>query len=228
MACSGTSTSPERSVEPARPAPEILEPEQPEATSEETPDAASARCAPQDVSSFTHVWKPPAPRQKVCTQEQLDAIVPCALGYGTEAECARFMSGGPQADIACARCIVTREEASAWGAVVRTPSRELFLNTEGCVALLEPARLPCAKDMHGAQACVKQACSACFTDPSASNTEKTSCSETAARGGCKPRVDRDVLCTASIQQAASPAAVCIVDGFSVDAFLKIAPVFCGP
>ena len=190
-------------------------------------DAGDPRCAPRDVSTYEPDWKPPAPRQHVCTDEQLVALASCELGGGKASECARFLTGGPAEDLACKSCVVTRSTAAAWGPVVHTPEKHVFLNMGGCVALLEPDRAQCGEDDRAASGCVAAAClDTCFSDATTSKDSKIACSTAASEGGCQTYVNRDVQCQLEITDAHSPAEICLTT-FDDAGFTTVGRAFCG-
>ena len=225
VACStttvtGGSTTTTDPAAPERPAP--AEPGPPAAV-----DAGDPRCAPQDVSTFEPEWKPPTPRQHVCTDEQLLAITPCALGGGTQEECARFLPGGVPEDLACTKCVATSSTADTWGATIHTADKHILLNTGGCIALTEPARADCGIAANAAEACVHAACNAmCFADPTTNPDDQYNCSNAAALGGCQQYVEKDVFCVGAMNDANSPGAGCRVS-FDEGGFRTIARIFCG-
>jgi hypothetical protein len=223
MGCSSSTTPAPAPTSEAQPAPSGTT----DASSETVPKASDPRCSPHDVSSFEPIWKPPAPRQHVCTEEQLVAITPCALGYGTEEQCARFLPGGPAVDTACTKCVVSGVRDPTWGATVHTADKRIFLNDAGCIALLEPDREQCAKDKQAAKDCVDAACYAtCLSDPKISEADHLACSNAAALEGCQSYVERSTVCRLSLMQAQSPASACLVD-FDEAGFRTVARIFCG-
>lgn len=182
-------------------------------------------CSPKDVSQQQISTKPARPRQRVCSDEQLKAIAPCALGYGTKDECARFISG-PKEDTDCTRCISSRAEDPSWGAVVRE-GKMVFLNWTGCVELLDPSYAECSRVMREAISCVNAACNECFLSPSESPADQAGCASAAAKGGCQLIHEKSLTCRASIAATQSPAEVCLTDTWEVSDFLRVAPAFCG-
>ena len=226
MACSSAPAreTPTSAVEPAQPTPPA---EETDAGAPPAPKASDPHCVPKDVSAYQPNWKPPAPRQHVCTDEQLVAITPCASGQSGAAGCTRFLADGTADDLACANCVKTRDSDPTWGATVKLADKRIFLNSAGCIALVDPTREPCAKAEQAANECTNLACySTCFANPRVSEADKLACGEGAALGGCKPYVDRAVLCRVSIDESHSPAAACFV-AFDDPGFRTVAALFCG-
>ena len=193
-----------------------------------SPSPKDARCLPKDVAAYALQWKPPAPRQHVCTDEQIAAITPCATGHSGAPICStRFAAAGTAEDLACERCVLTHDSDATWGATVHLADRRIFLNSAGCIALLEPSREACARDEQATHECVAVACYAgCFTNPKISESDKNACAEAAALGGCKPYAERATLCRVSLGQSHSAAEACLVE-FDDAGFQTIARLFCG-
>lgn len=198
---------------------------------------ASATCAPGDVTSFTPSFHPPSgAHQAKCTAAQIDAFYTDCLADGaTAATCAPFGKDGGADDHACAACLVSRAGDAAYGPIVVFPlsaGSAIETNFAGCVALVDPSAVDCAKKYQAGVECEHAACDAvCRGDDAASFEQYSGCRGAANVGACNAYTKAGQCALALDADAGDGGATsrCLFAGTTFEALYRaIAPLFCGP
>jgi len=170
----------------------------------EIPDAGSApacahldgnACNP-DVPGFQPVWRPPVPRQSTCTVPQVIEFIDACYGPGaTTAACSAFESASING--ACLSCLVTDDlTATGLGPIIDEPAADVIsTNQAGCLALLDPCQIGCARAINAARECAEEACSNC----TAASSGWYACQTEAQKCSCKPYNDQVTACTNALQ-----------------------------
>jgi len=171
------------------------------------PDAGVApACAVHDANAcnpntpgFVPVWRPPL-RKIACTAPQVIEYVAACFGPGaSDATCASFTEDPMNA--ACYQCMFTNDRtASNLGPIINESGiGVLYTNEPGCLALVDPCEIDCAKALDAARQCLEDACSNCeraTSDWYACQTEAEGCS-------CLPYQNAAAACTSAL--ASRPA-----------------------
>lgn len=142
------------------------------------PDSDPANCTPSLAPGFAPVWHPPnGSHADVCTTGALSWFEQACLDVtASQAACDQFRIENAE----CMRCLVTTSDSPGYGPIVKYPSG-VVKNFAGCVALVAPDYLTCAKAAQAHQACIAAAC-ACGSQ---------SCIDAADRGVCRHYADAD-------------------------------------
>jgi hypothetical protein len=189
------------------------------------PAPVSHGCGPGSLSGFSPGWVPPTgAHQNACTQTEITQIyTDCVGNNSSEMACDQDQNNLPQ----CFACIFSPDTAASWGPIIEQQNGLLRANIFGCIALLEPCNLACAKASETQYECELTACEAnCPVSGQSSETAYETCLQTADSCGCQPFYDPG-QCVASIT-GSHPAAQC-VNQSNFQAFYDfIAPLFCGP
>ncbi len=186
-------------------------------------------CQPADVSTFQPPTYAPASgeRQGLCTQTQIDAIYQSCLGSSaTQAGCDMIIGMGASAsDLACSACVFSQDSDTTHGPIIDRGST-VAINLPGCVELLDPNGLACAKSLQAADRCEVDACSAnCPVSDAASLSLYDGCIDTAAAGGCKT-FEMETGC-ADGELDGGPAAACFAGTTFLAQYDAIVALFCG-
>jgi hypothetical protein len=130
-----------------------------------------------------------------------------------------------QANAACVSCILTPDSARSYGPLIDHGSF-VSANVAGCLELLVPAALSCAKAVQALDECEQAACKAnCPVHDAASLTDYETCATQTESGGCQTYATA-ANCAITEPDAAPKAAVCLGDFQSF--YSAVVPVFCGP
>jgi hypothetical protein len=186
-------------------------------------------CQPADVSTFQPPTYAPASgvHQGLCTQTQIDSIYQACLGSNaTQAGCDMLIGTGASAsDLACSACVFSQDSDTTHGPIIDRGST-VAINLPGCVELLDPNGLACAKSLQAADRCEVDACSAnCPVSDAASLSLYDGCIDTAAEGGCKT-FEMATGC-ADDEQDGGPAAACFAGTTFLEQYDAIVALFCG-
>jgi hypothetical protein len=195
-----------------------------------TSDISSpSMCQPADVSTFQPPAYAPASGegQGLCTQTQIDAIYTSCLGpSATQASCEAIIGMGASAsDLACSTCVFSEDDDPTHGPIIDRGST-VAINLPGCVELLDPNGLACAKSLQAADRCEVDACSAnCPVSDAASLSLYDSCIETVAEGGCST-FEMATGC-ADNEADGGPAAGCFAGSTFLQQYDAVVALFCG-
>ena len=200
----------------------------------------SAPYAPGDVSSFTPTWRPPSgAHQAKCTAAQIDAFyTDCLSNAATQTTCVTFGRDGGADDRACAACLVSKASDSTLGPIVvhaLAAGSSQEIDFAGCVALVDPSAVECAKKYQAGVECAHAACDkVCRGDDSVAFDQYTGCLGAADLGACSAytKAGQCVLALgadAGDGGAGDATSRCIIAGTTFEALYRaIAPLFCGP
>ena len=194
-------------------------------------------CGPDDAATFTPVWNPPVgPHEGACTTAQLASLVAaCFAAFATVDNCTAWED--EPANLKCLGCWAGPTTASRWAPYLyaKNPGESDYLNVSGCVALADPAAVPCAKKLEAALECELAVCLPSCPVPNAASPDETATAEEAL-GGCYDRVDEG-RCSAYASAAsacapalegAGPAAFCFAASGNTNALLDFFTLACGP
>jgi hypothetical protein len=187
-------------------------------------DGGSIVCTPSAVGAFKPTWKGPAAvHSGACTTAQMPVFFDQCLDSGsTPAACAQWV----QANASCASCLQSDDTATLYGPVIWHSNHAYYTtNIAGCLAaeLGDTSPTSCAASYQAIVECKETACSACL---SAGDPQGFSSCESAATSECGKL---PTTCVNDIRDAADPASTCVPpSGTSTrDAYLRLAPIFCG-
>jgi hypothetical protein len=189
-------------------------------------DAGSA-CSPADVSSYV-------PSAYAAAQTPSDS---CLAGDGgslweayydaclgpakSSASCNAFSA----ANAACAACILTSYSAGRLGPIIDYGD---FVggNVAGCIQVLSPTELPCARSVQALTDCEIVACQAnCPVSDATSLTARESCGDLADSTGCTTYSAAATSCQ-SAETDAGLDSPCTITGFKAF-YDAVVPLFCG-
>ncbi len=204
---------------------------------------ASAPCTPGDVTAFTPSFHPPSgAHQAKCTAAQMDAFYTmCLASSATQASCATFGKDGGAADHACAACLVSKPSDATLGPLVVYPlaaGTALEIDFAGCVALVDPSAIDCAKQYQAGVQCEHAACDGvCRGDDSVAFDQYTGCRGAANLGACNAytkagqcvfALGADAGDGGGAGDAGSATSRCLFGGTTFEELYRaIAPLFCG-
>ena len=194
------------------------------------PDAnadAAVACTPAVLgTSFKAVWKPPTTAAAAkCDPTQTEGYWDnCLAASVTSSQCTTFIA----ANADCASCLQSDDTDAAYGAVIWHSNRAFYtLNTAGCIAneLNDVTATSCGAAYQAAVQCEETACSVCGVAdyalfPACEKAASSECTEYLTALG--------TVCGDGLRDASDPASVCTSANNTQDAYLAIAPVFCGP
>ncbi len=185
-------------------------------------------CHPHDVSSFMPLWKPPtAAHQDKCSAQFIDDVwQDCLSPNATMMSCDKWYGmTSDAAHQACVECLFTPETQQKLGPLYTFDYTE-DINYAGCLALLDPNELACAKAVQAAQQCGEAAClSSCpvLDIPSYYEFEKcVQLSQTSC--GCQSWQQKAV-CSNSLT---GPGAKCFSGNNWHQSYTIVGTLFCGP
>jgi len=195
------------------------------------PDAATADiCLPQGVSGFKPAWTPPeAWKQGTCTMPQIAAFYSaCLTPPISEATCQSYV----QANGSCASCLQSPDTASQYAAIVWHESNAYWtVNVAGCIAraMGDPSGAGCGASYAAAIACRQQSCSACWAaqGTTASFQQFASCEEQAGQSTCSTFTQAVPAVCGNLSQSAGGVCMPPSSATAQDAYMLIAPLFCG-
>ncbi len=183
--------------------------------------------SPADVSGFVPTWKPPTgAHQGACSAVLVAEYYQDCLADGGSAACSAFGPAGDAPHQACARCLVSGFGDAAWGPLVESAAL-VETNEAGCIALLEPSAIDCAKAVQALDQCEHAACdTTCHGGSAAEFDDWVQCSAAANACGCASELAASD-CIHAVAADAGPAAGCLVGQTFQDFFEVTANAFCG-
>lgn len=193
-------------------------------------DANLPPCPPAPVPSFKPAWKPPsAAKSGACTTLQMSTFFDACLGpSSTTAGCAAYA----QANAACAACLQSNDTDPQYGPVIWHANHAYYTtNIAGCIADVQAdgGTGGCGAAYQAVVQCKQTACSACLTAQTPDFNRFAAC-ENQAGTECTSYIQTlTSTCGTSLKDPANPIAVCIPPSGDTaqDAYLRLAPVFCG-
>ena len=193
-------------------------------------DANEPPCPPAPVTSFAPAWKPPgASKSGACTTTQISTFFDACLGPSSNANgCAAFS----QANTSCVSCLQSDDTSAQYGPVVWHSSRLYYTtNIAGCIADVQAdaGASGCAAAYQAVVQCKESACSSCLSAQNPDFTRYSAC-ENQAGTECQSYITKlTSTCGTGLKDPSNPVAVCIPPSGDTaqDAYLRLAPVFCG-
>jgi hypothetical protein len=193
-------------------------------------DANLPPCPPAPVTSFKPAWKPPSTAKSgACTTLQMSTFFDACLGPSSNAAgCTAYA----QANTDCAACLQSDDTAPQYGPVVWHSSRLYYTtNIAGCIADVQTdgGSAGCGAAYQAVVQCKETACSACLSAQTPDFSRYSAC-ENKAGTECASYIQTlTSTCGTSLKDPANPIAVCIppAGDTAQDAYLRLAPVFCG-
>jgi hypothetical protein len=187
-------------------------------------------CPPASVASFEPAWKPPlASKSGACTKTQMSSFFDACLGASsTTSGCTAFV----QSNTACTSCLQSDDTDPQYGPVVWHASRTYYTtNIAGCIAdeQGDAGAGGCGAAYQAVVQCKETACSACL---SAQDLDFSRFSVCESQAGTECGSFNDALqtaCGTALTDPKNAVAVCIppAGDTAEDAYLRLAPVFCG-
>jgi hypothetical protein len=187
-------------------------------------DAVAASCAPASVSAYAPSWKPPQSfKSGACTNLQISSYFDACLGTAaTPGGCSAYES----ANASCASCLATDDTAAKLGPIIWHSNRSYYTtNIAGCIAdeQGDAGTSSCAAAYQANVGCNEAACAACIT------SGYSYCEGQAGGGECKTYVQAKTAACGAVNASGTPTAVCFPPSTdsTEDAYLQLAPIFCG-
>ncbi len=186
---------------------------------------AAASCTPAPLGSFKAVWKKPTTSLSgKCSTTQIEAFYDdCLNAPLTSMACKSFIAANGD----CSTCLQSNDTDSQYSAVIWHSNLAFWtLNTAGCIAneLSDDSPTGCGAAYQGAIQCEETACTACGVADYALFPE---CESNAATECDSYLKAKSAACGTSLKDASDPASVCTSATSAQNAYLIIAPVFCG-
>ncbi|MGA7124255.1 MAG: hypothetical protein WBY94_29405 [Polyangiaceae bacterium] len=183
--------------------------------------------SPGNVSAFVPTWRPPSgAHQGQCTPALIDEYYQNCLSVGGTQACDAFGGGADQAHQTCAGCISSNFGDPTWGPLVRSGG-VVETNGSGCIALVDPSAIDCAKAVQANDECEHAACDpVCRAGSAAAFDQWDQCGAAANTCGCGSWFAAS-NCVQDIAADGGLAAQCLVGQTFQDFFSVTAAVFCG-
>jgi hypothetical protein len=164
------------------------------------------------LTDFDSAYHPPNGfHQNACSTTQLARFdAACLSATATNESCQNFRFE----NVACSNCLLTPSTSPGYGPIVIYKAFATY-NIPGCIALLAPSELGCAKQIQTYLSCLDAACGAC-----GSTAERDACFDDADRTSCVAYASSANTCLDRLAND-GPAATCFFD-FDYPA------QFCGP
>jgi hypothetical protein len=186
---------------------------------------AAAECTPAPLGSFKATWRKPTTSMAAkCSSAQFQSFYDdCLNAPLTSPACTAFVAANGD----CSTCLQSEDTDSQYAAIIWHSNHAFWtLNTAGCIANLQDdtSSSGCGAAYQGAIQCEETACTACGVADYAlfPQCEQSSSSE------CNAYLEaKSAACGTELKDANDPASVCTSAATAADAYLIIAPVFCG-
>jgi hypothetical protein len=195
-----------------------------------TTPVGPAVCNPQSVASFQPAWQPPeAWKQNLCTTTQISGFYAACLTPPIAPQtCNAFI----QANANCASCLQSKEtDAQASAVVWHEQMKYWTVNVAGCIAQAtgDVSTTGCGATYAAAIACRQSSCNACWQAQGTTATfqEFSDCESLAGVSTCQTYAQAVPKTCGDI--AKGPGSVCMPPSSATaqDAYMQIAPLFCG-
>ena len=196
------------------------------------PDAptSAAICVPQSASGFQPAWtQPEAWKQGACTMPQIASFYSaCLTPPISESTCQAYV----QANGGCATCLQSPDTASQYAAVVWHEHNAYWtVNVAGCIARAtgDPSGAGCGASYSAAIACRQSSCSACWAAQGSKATfaQFESCEQQAGQSTCSTFTQDVPAVCGNLSQSAGSVCMPKSSATAQDAYMQIAPLFCG-
>jgi hypothetical protein len=191
-----------------------------------SPDAQAdaSTCQPGDVQIFQPSYHPATgPFQGACIARTDDGPNPIRAYFDAclgENRSVRACTDFKHDYEACAKCIQTPTTAARYGPLIEY-GRFVFPNVPGCLELIKPVQLSCAKSLQAISSCELAACGAnCPVRDATTLAAYSSCAAEADHGGCA------AYAAAATCFSPSVAPTCAQDFQHF--YDSVVPLFCGP
>jgi hypothetical protein len=192
---------------------------------------SAAICLPQSVSGYQPAWTPPeAWKQSVCTAAQISGFyTACLTPPISPSTCATFVSeSGP-----CTSCLQSQDTAAQAGAIVWHESGAYWtVNVAGCIAraMGDATGGGCGAAYSAAIACRQQSCNACWAGQGTTTTfsEFATCEQQAGQSTCSTFAQAVPTTCGNLSQGAGSVCMPSASATAQEAYMQIAPLFCGP
>jgi hypothetical protein len=161
-------------------------------------DAGTGTCAPSAILPTQLQWIPPNAPQSACTS----------------AEIANISTGGTISQ-ACSECLYSYVGMSSYGPIIQFPQVVFDVWTQtnfgGCIALVDPCNLACAKALFAATLCTTTSClPKCPGDTEESYDELSTCASSEALDcPCTELAASAESCIKALFAENSPATKCL-------------------
>jgi hypothetical protein len=194
-------------------------------------EAAAAICDPQSVAGFKPAWTAPeAWKPSACTATQISGFyAACLTPPISTSACKAFVAHNGT----CSACLQTEDTTPAAGAIVWHEHDAYWtVNVAGCIARAtgDPSGSGCGASYAAAIACRQQSCNACWAGQGATTTfaEFSACEQQAGQSTCLSFAQAVPAACGDLSQG--PGSVCMPPSGATaqDAYMQIAPLFCGP
>ncbi len=190
----------------------------------------AAECSPTAVAAFQPVWQAPEPwKQNVCTTAQMTAFYgSCLTPPISKAACDSFV----QQNANCAPCLQSQETDATAAAVVWHEQMQYWtVNVAGCIARAtgDATASGCGASYAAAISCRQSSCNACWEAQGQSATfqEFSDCETLAGSTTCQTYAEAVPAKCGNLETSA--ASVCMPSSAATaqEAYMQIAPLFCG-
>jgi hypothetical protein len=193
-------------------------------------EAAATICDPQSIAGFKPTWTPPETwKQTACAAAQISGFyAACLTPPIDETTCKAYVA----ANSTCSACLQTEDTAPTSGAIVWHEHDAYWtVNVAGCLARAtgDSSATGCGGSYSAAIACRQASCNACWAGQGTTTTfaEFSMCEQQAGESTCATYAAAVPAACGDISQG--PGSVCMpASGATAqDAFMQIAPLFCG-
>jgi hypothetical protein len=202
-----------------------------DASAAQVPDAScvlsdGSTCAPGPIDGFLPFHIPPRQVPGSCTTPQIQAFYDGC--YGQNATAGTCNAFGSQ-NSSCYACLVSNSTDNPYGPIVAYPNGDYYFNTPGCVELLEPCNVECAKVFQAGFECQAASCDpVCPGMDMAASIARHGCEVASAMCPCEYYFYQGLNCSDTMMARHSPALPCIEGKTYEDSFKFVCGVFCGP
>lgn len=183
------------------------------------------------MTSFTPTWKPPiASKSGACSTTQISSFFDACLGPSSNsAGCGAYI----QANSSCAACLQSNDTDPKYGPVI-WHSNGLYYTTNiaGCIAdeQADAGADGCGAAYQAVVQCKETACNACLSATDPNFSVYSTCEDQAGSTECQSFIKTlSTTCGTAIQDPTNPVAIRIppLTDTAQDAYLQLAPIFCG-
>jgi hypothetical protein len=195
-----------------------------------TQPTGPAICDPASVASYTPSWQPPeAWKQNLCTTTQIGGFyAACLTPPISKTTCDAFV----QANANCAPCLQSQETDPTASAVVwHEQMRYWTVNVAGCIAQADGdvSATGCGAAYAAAIACRQASCNACWQAQGTSATfqQFSDCESQAGVTTCQTYAQAVPAKCGDLKTTAASVCMPPSSATAKDAFMQIAPLFCG-
>lgn len=189
----------------------------PDAGGGDEPDAVA--CAPALADSWTPTWRPPnAPISGACTEDQLHAYYASCSDPTTSSTTACDAVKRNPAYQTCLSCMFSSQDELTYGALVRRPNGSWYLNSPGCMALVDGDMTAggCGAKYQAFKECADAAC----FDVCPTFDTFTACWNQTTANVCQSYFD------GSVCREQARYAICLDYPTNLDEFIALGRMFC--